>query len=62
MYAKNLMTFAARVARLKAEGLTTRAVSERLGVPVSTLNDRLRRARAERERLRESFAALLLGG
>lgn len=38
-------TFVAKVARLKSEGLSTRAVAERLGVPVATLNDRLRKER-----------------
>lgn len=37
--------FVAKVVRLKAEGLSTRAVAERLGVPVATINDRLRKER-----------------
>lgn len=38
-----LASFVQRVSRLQAEGLTKRTISERLGVPYSTINDRLNR-------------------
>ncbi len=39
------LDFARRVMELRAQGLSTRDVGRRLGVAVSTLNERLRRAR-----------------
>jgi len=40
--------FCAKVCRLRAEGLTKAIIAHRLGVSVSTLNDRLRRSVGER--------------
>jgi Trp operon repressor len=43
---EDLGAFVERVERLRREGLSTRAVAQRLGVSVSTLNCRLRKYRA----------------
>ena len=40
-----LASFVSKVEKLKSDGMTTRAIAERLGVPVATLNDRLRKFR-----------------
>lgn len=40
-----LDSFVKRVEQLRAEGLSTRNIARRLDVPVSTLNERLRKCR-----------------
>ncbi len=44
-----LNSFVKRVSQLRAEGLSTRDIARRLAVPVSTMNERLRKHREQQE-------------